>query len=46
MVTDSEGLRTQDLGANTELRHAESAEVLRAESAVVPFEMREVVKRE
>ena len=37
MGTDSEGLGTQDMGANTELRHSAFS---RAESAVVPFERR------
>ena len=38
MGTEVEGLRTQDLEANTELRHSAFS---RAESAVVPFDERE-----
>ena len=43
MGTESEGLGTQDLEANTELRHSAFS---RAESAVMPFDMREGVEGE
>ncbi len=43
MGTESEGLGTQDLEANTELRHLAFS---RVESAVVPFEVREGMEGE
>ena len=43
MGTESEGLGTQDLEANTELRDSAFS---RAESAVVPFEMKEGMEGE
>ena len=43
MGTNSKGLGTRDLEANTELRHSTLS---LAESAVVPFEAREGMERE
>ena len=43
MGTESEGLGTQDLEANTELRHSAFS---RVESAVVPFKVREGMEAE
>ena len=43
MGTESEGLGTQYLEANTELRHSAYS---RAESALVPFEVREGMEGE
>ena len=41
--TESEGLETQDFEANTELKHSA---FFRAESAVVPFEVRKGMEGE
>ena len=41
--TESEGLGTQDFEANTEMRHSAFS---RAESIVVPFELREQMEGE
>ena len=43
MGTEREGTTTQDFEANTEMRHLTFSQ---AESAVVPFEVREGMERE
>ena len=43
MGTESKGLGTQNLEANTELRHSDFS---RAESAVVPFKVKEGMEGE
>ena len=43
MGTEREGFGTQDFEANTELRHSAFSQ---AESAVVPFEVRDIMEGE